>query len=467
MANRLTLKDGSKIAIIGGGPAGSFFAHFIQKFGQEKGITFDVTIFDGKDFLQSGPKGCNLCAGVIAESLDHRLKEEGIFLPEKRIINWIEGYCLHLRHEKLPLSCKENGKSPIATVFRGNGPRYSTFPNTVSFDDFLMNWVQDHGAKVIPSPVWEIKFLPDKRSGVLNFGKKDSTREFEADLIVGSFGVNSRMIQTAMNLGFGYKPPLTLTAFQAELKLGHEKVHSTFGDMIHVFIPETKNIRFATVVPKGKYATITLIGEKNPGAEILVDFFRLKDISSMIPYEEPLCFCYPKIAISPARNPYTDRMVIIGDASYSRHYKNGIESAFHTARLAAETAVYHGVDASSFHNHYYKPAKKLIIHDNIYGRLLFGLNDLISSSALLSKSHISLAKKGKESNASKKIRSILWDMFTGNIPYKKIFFNMFDLKLQLFLFAHTIGYAVEKFKTLIENFDRKISDGQNTRSNKQ
>ena len=64
------LKDGSKIAIIGGGPAGSFFAHFAQKWSIQKGIDVSVTIFDGKDFLQRGPKGCNLCAGVIAESLN-------------------------------------------------------------------------------------------------------------------------------------------------------------------------------------------------------------------------------------------------------------------------------------------------------------------------------------------------------------------------------------------------------------
>ncbi|GAF91895.1 unnamed protein product, partial [marine sediment metagenome] len=61
------LKDGSKIAIIGGGPAGSLFAHFAQKWSTQKDIDVSVTIFDGKDFLQREPKGCNLCAGVIAE----------------------------------------------------------------------------------------------------------------------------------------------------------------------------------------------------------------------------------------------------------------------------------------------------------------------------------------------------------------------------------------------------------------
>ena len=87
MSKSLTLRDGSRIAIIGGGPAGAFFAHFAYKYAEEIGIHITVTIFDGKDFLKNGPKGCNLCAGVIAESLNTKLKDEGIFLPEKRIIN--------------------------------------------------------------------------------------------------------------------------------------------------------------------------------------------------------------------------------------------------------------------------------------------------------------------------------------------------------------------------------------------
>ena len=63
------LKDGSKIAIIGGGPAGCFFANFALKIAKQKGIKVDITIFEGKDFCQKGPRGCNMCAGVISEKL--------------------------------------------------------------------------------------------------------------------------------------------------------------------------------------------------------------------------------------------------------------------------------------------------------------------------------------------------------------------------------------------------------------
>jgi len=192
MFEDMVLKDGSRIAIIGGGPAGSFFAHFIQKFALEKGISLSTKIFDGKDFQKRGPKGCNLCAGVIAESLNQKLMKEGIYLPEKRIINRVDGYCLHVNGKQLILSCAENEKNAIATVFRGNGPRFSTYSETISFDDYLLTWAQDQGAEVISQSVWEVGLSKDKTKPVcLSYGEKDNPQKFEADLVVGAFGVNT------------------------------------------------------------------------------------------------------------------------------------------------------------------------------------------------------------------------------------------------------------------------------------
>jgi len=450
MLKNLVLKDGSKIAIIGGGPSGSFFAHFAQKWSAQKGIDVSVTIFDGKDFLQQGPKGCNLCAGVIAESLNQKMKEEGIFLPEKRIINRVEGYCLHVDSDSLLLSSAENEKNTIATVFRGNGPRYSVFPEIISFDDFLLSWAQDRGAEVISQPVWEIKLPEDKsRPLCLYYGKKDNLQKFEADLIVGAFGVNTYLMRKIQGLGFGYKPPQTLRTYQAEIKSGKEEVFKHFGNTIHVYMPKSKSIRYATVIPKGDYLTITLIGKKDVTKNIFQEFLNLEEIKSRIPPLKPHCFCYPKIVVSPSKNPFTHRLVMIGDASFSRHYKNGIESAFITAELAAETAFISGIDASSLSSSYHKRAKKLIVHDNYYGQFLFLINDFISSIPLLTQSHLSLAKQKKDKDSPKKIRSILWNMFTGNIPYRDIFKISLDIKLQIFLILKAFGLVFAKLKNYI------------------
>jgi flavin-dependent dehydrogenase len=461
----IVLKDGSKIAIIGGGPAGSFFAHFSQKWATQKGINISLTIFDGKDFLQRGPRGCNLCAGVIAESLNEKLKEEGLFLPEERIINRVEGYCLHVDHKSLFLSCAENEKNTIATVFRGNGPRYSTFPEIISFDDFLLSWVQDRGAEVIPEPVWEIELSQNKNNPLrLLYGKKETPGEFEADLVVGAFGVNTYLMKKIKDLGFGYSPPSTLTTYQAELKLDRKKISEYFGNTIHVYMPKSKAIRYATVIPKGDYITITLIGHKNATKNFFYEFLNLEEMKKKLPFFKPQCFCYPRIVVSPSKNPFADRLIMIGDASFSRHYKNGIESAFITAQLAAKSAFCSGIDASSFSDSYFKQAKKLIIKDNTYGQFLFSINDVISSIPLLTQSHLSLAKRKPSKGPPKKLRSILWNMFTGNIPYKDIFKMTLDIRLQISLLFNTISLLFQKLKYAIERLDLSSPDVRSTSS---
>jgi len=447
---KLTLKNGSKIAVIGGGPAGSFFAHFAQKWAAKKGINISITIFDGKDFLQQGPRGCNLCAGVIAESLNEKLKEEGIFLPEERIINRVDGYCLHVDNKSLLLSCVENEKNTIATVFRGNGPRFSIFPEIISFDDFLLSWVQDRGAEVIPQPVWEIKLPKNKKEPLrLHFGDRENIQKLDVDLAVGAFGVNTYLMKKIQELGFGYAPPLTLITYQAEFKLDREKILEYFGNTIHVYMPKSKAIRYATVIPKGDYITITLIGHRNATKDFLKEFLNLEEIKKKIPLFKHQCFCYPRIVVSPSKKPFTDRLIMIGDASFSRHYKNGIESAFITAQLAAESAFCTGIGASSFSHSYYKQAQNLITKDNAYGQFLFSINDMISSIPLLTQSHLFLAKRKTDKGSSKKLRLILWNMFTGNIPYKDIFKSSLDIRLQISLLFNTIRLLFQKFKNAL------------------
>ncbi len=442
MKREMALKNGSRVAVIGGGPAGSFFAHFIQKYCAQKGIDISLTIFDGKDFIQKGPRGCNLCAGVLSESLIQKLNKEGIFIPEERIINRLDGYILHVDGKSIVLNCAENKKNKIATVFRGNGPRFSIFPYNISFDDYLLSHAQDKAAKVISHPVWDINIPEDKRKPLnVLFGERKCPQKFEADFIVGASGVNSYFMKKIQNLNFGYSPPSTLITYQAEYKLGNEKIKEHFGNAIHVYMPRPKNIKYVTVIPKGDYISITLAGSKDASKDMFYEFINLGEIRNKIPPSKPHCFCYPRIQVSPCKQPFTHRLVIIGDASFSRHYKNGIESAFMTAQLAARTAVEKGIDKSSL-SFYYRKAKRLIVHDNYYGRSLFMMNDFISSLPFLTSSHLSLAKKGTEKYSSKKIRTILWNMFSGNIPYKEIFKMTLDIRLQFSLLINAVKYLI-------------------------
>jgi flavin-dependent dehydrogenase len=444
------LRDGSRIAVIGGGPAGAFFAHFARRWAERGGLDVATTVFDGKDFLERGPRGCNLCAGVISGNLEARLKEEGFLLPGSRILSRIEGYRLHMGGRTLRLSCAENRQSPIATVFRGNGPRLSSFPGTISFDDYLLSDARGRGAEIIPLPVWRIELPPTPSSPViLFFGDRRSPERREADFIVGAFGINSFLFREVQKLGFGYRPPTTLTTFQAEYRMDGAGDWGRLGNDIHIFIPRSRFIRYITIIPKGKYATVSVVGRRNATPDLAREALASREIGDILPLSGPHCFCYPRIAVSSSKNPFTDRFVMIGDASFCRHYKNGIESAFVTAKLAADAAFRHGIDFAALRRAFFRPARRLIARDNVYGRALFRMNETMSLIPLLARAHFSLAEEGTGWRATGKIRGLLWNMFTGSAPYREIFFTALDARLQAALALHTIQLLWKKAKCLL------------------
>src|SRR3990172_10588343 len=98
------LKDGARIVVIGGGPAGSFFSCFALTEAKRRNIRISLTLFDFKEFQFCGPRGCNMCAGVVSETLIEKLKELNIILPPEKVQRKIEGYFLVTANHTIPLS---------------------------------------------------------------------------------------------------------------------------------------------------------------------------------------------------------------------------------------------------------------------------------------------------------------------------------------------------------------------------
>ncbi|MFC2157422.1 NAD(P)/FAD-dependent oxidoreductase [Acidobacteriota bacterium] len=458
----MKLKNGSRIAVIGGGPAGSFFAHFALKYAHQAGLDLRISIFDGKDFLLKGPKGCNLCAGIISNSLLKIMEDEGIYIPESRIVNRLGGYILHFDGESLFLSCEENKIDAIPTVFRGNGPATSAYVENISFDDFLQTRVKVQGVEFFPQPVLDVT-LPSKPGGMINlaYGSKESPDISEYDLVVGAFGVNAYFMRKMSSMGFGYVPPKTLLTYQTEIKLGQDVVEREFGNTIHLYLPKAKSIRYATAIPKGNFISVTLVGKKDATSELVHDLFSIRGLEDKIQDRQSQCFCLPKIVYSDAKRPFTDGLLIIGDAGFSRLYKNGIRSAFTTARLAAEAAVFHGIDARSLDTYYDKRARKIIHRDNQYGKVLFWVGDLIKHFPSLTKAHLSLAEGGGFRKSSRRIRQVLWYIFTGNLSYKEIYKIFFNFSLQISWLLKVFTIQIKKIRSLLKK-SRKPEDMSST-----
>jgi flavin-dependent dehydrogenase len=453
--NDLFLKNGSKIAIIGGGPAGTFFAHFASRYATEIGIDVSIKIFDRKNFCVAGPGGCNMCAGVISENLYNKLEEEEIHIAQYCVQRKIEAYSFVTPDDCVSLHHPVPGHTPnIVTVFRGNGPLSSSYEDNVSFDGFLLNHVQNQGAKVIPEIIKELKLSQEKGGPVkVIYGQGASRKECEVDLVVGAFGVNTGMMERIGKMGFGYKPPKTVRTCQCEIMLSNDHIERIFGNRVFVFALGNKDIKFASITPKVGYVTVNLVGKTDLTRNNLIAFLNHQAVRKLMPkdWEIPksFCTCISKIPITYAKHPFGDRVVILGDASISRTYKSGIEAAFNMARLSAYTAFKHGISERAFMNGYFKPAKRLLARDNVYGTFMLKINDYISSKRWIANTQIKIIRSERDLKTAKQVNEILWNMLTGNVPYKEIFYKAINPRLiSRILPATSVAWARQKWETI-------------------
>ena len=185
----LFISNGSEIAIVGGGPAGSLFAKFACEYASKHGIDVNVSIYNNRRFSEAGPKGCKGCVGVINERLNKKLKQHGIVLPEEQVMQTIDGYCFVAKGGDLYVE-KKTELDEIVTVFRGNGPFCS--PLNGGFDGFLLENAKNAGAKIIHASVRDVIF-PENKEDKITIGYDQGFHE--VDLVVGAFGVKSPIIK--------------------------------------------------------------------------------------------------------------------------------------------------------------------------------------------------------------------------------------------------------------------------------
>jgi CRP-like cAMP-binding protein/flavin-dependent dehydrogenase len=414
----LSLENGSRIAVVGGGPAGSFFSYFIMQLAKRIDLELCVDIYERKDFSAFGAAGCNMCAGVISESLIQALSIEGIELPPDVVQRGVNSFVLHTSSDTAVMHAPFK-EMRIATVYRGGGPRGASNVTWKSFDNYLLELAKSHGAQIISEKVTDLSWSNDKPQLHTAKGRQ------EYDLVVGAFGVNSPVGELFEKLGFGYKRPGGKKTYNCELDLGADFVSNTLGSAMHAFLLNLPNMDFGALVPKGNYATLCLIGKKID-TQFVTYFKELQTVRNLIKKGDGAvapasCQCSPLCSLGAAKQPYGDRFVFIGDCGMSRLNKDGIGSAYRTAKAAAVTAVFSGVSAQDFRERYW-PLCSAIRIDNFFGKLLYIFVDLVKKADFLTRGVMRTTKleQGKE-NSKRYMSMILWDMFTGSAPYRAVF----------------------------------------------
>ena len=435
-----SLNDGANIAVIGGGPSGSFFSIFAYKMAKMVGKDIKIIIFEPKEFQKEGPAGCNKCGGVISERLIQTLALEGINIPPEVVQRGIDSYYFYTQSGNVHIKSPGMEKR-IATVYRGGGPRDIKEKNK-SFDQFLLDYAIQEGASHEPLKIDEIKY----RNKPVLFSKGKEL--MEADLVIGAFGVNSPTAELFEKLGFRYKKPSITTASNAEIHLGREKIQKYFGSSIHLFLVPVENIKFAAIIPKGHYATACILG-KDINSQTVKKLLSHPVVKNIFPDEvlnEHSCQCFPKMNIRRAKNQFADRIVAIGDAGSTRLLKDGLGAAYFLGKAAAKTAIFYGVSAKHFEK-YFAPASRAVDIDNIYGRFLFATTGIYRNSPILSGGMLEVVKKEQRRSDNYRIlSSVLWDMFTGSELYKNIFFRTLNFKMIINLLAEFLNALWRKLR---------------------
>lgn len=407
----IALRSGSRVGIIGGGPAGSFAALHLLHQARQRGLDLEIQIYEPRDFSRPGPAGCNRCAGVLSSRLVRGLETLDITLPPEIIQSEIHAYTIHLDGETITLR-QPDERRRILSIYRGGGPARGTTAPPASFDAFLLKEACARGAQHIPQRVHRVHL----QDGIPVLHSREG--QTAVDFLVVAIGINSR---SPLDEAFGYRPPPCEQMMQDEVTL---PANWASGE-VHAWFPPPEWLTFGALIPKGRYLNISLLGKHIPrqGINEFLERINLDGIGE----GARLCGCKPRIATGPAKGYYGDRWVVVGDAAASRLYKDGIGAAFYGTQVAMRTAIEHGIHRQAFHRVYHPHCRQVTL-DNHYGRLLYALWHLTLRfrplrqawlRAVLAERHLPPQQRTHE--------RVLWGMLTGDEPYRALFFQAISL----------------------------------------
>lgn len=416
----IRLDEHSKVAVVGGGPAGSMFSSFFLDLAGTIGLDgIKVDLYEPQTYTRLGPTECNHCGGIVSESLVQLLAMEGITIPDNVVQRGLDSYVMHVDFGNVAIKTPLDEKR-IAAMHRGAGPLGTQNSDWSSFDRFLLDMAQKKGARWVQDRVTQIEYCEDK---VAVTSGSEGRQTY--DLVVGAVGLKRPSLGLFEGMGFGYGPPMATKTFICEFQLGEEKVLQYFGDSMHVFLLDIPRLKFGALIPKGDFVTLALLG-KSIDKELVDSFLSAPQVVQCFPEGQDIfnsfpCRCFPQINVRGAKKPFADRIVLIGDSGISRLYKNGIGAAYITSKAATRAALLHGISEQDFRMHYW-PVCRNIERDNFVGKLVFLVTHVIQTQTFLKRGLFrAVVREGKKPGSDRIMSTVLWDTFTGSAAYREIF----------------------------------------------
>src|ERR1035438_10280843 len=362
-----SLQNNDCVAVVGGGPAGSFFAIYLLREARRLNRRIEVVIVETRSPINMGAaalecRGCGFCAGGISPRLDEILEQQGLSVPDEIVQGrfdyvWIQGQWKNFRL-RVPKDKR------MYSVFRGSLPgRRSGSP--AGFDGFLLGEAVKEGAHTLYGTVEAMAY---GASGLPRLTVRTESGErvpLDASFVTIATGINAHcgrdyrddsLMVSVKRLNPAFVPGRSRKAFIFELDVGEDYLERNLRREIYFIEYGSKQLALehTALVPKGRFLTVAMRGKcideailPRDSRQIIHDFLTLPQIERILPgiAAAPLaCACAPRMTVTTARSPFGDRFAIIGDAVGSRLNKDGLFSAHVTASRLAQTVLQDGID---------------------------------------------------------------------------------------------------------------------------
>ena len=442
------LQNNDAVAIVGGGPAGSFFAIHLLREARRLNRRIDVVIVEKRGPMELGTggfqyRGCTFCAGGISPRLHEILEEHDLVVPDEIVQGrfdhvWIQGQWKNFRL-RVPKD------KQMYAVFRGSLPSRRS-GGLGGFDGFLLGEAVKEGARVLYGEVEAIAYTARGMPGLTVRTQSGERVSLDASFVTIATGINAHcgfdyrddpLIAAVRRLNPAFVPGKSQKAFIFELDVGEDYLERNLPRELYFIEYGSKHLALehTALIPKGRFLTIVMIGKcvdeavsPRDSQQIVRDFLTLPQIERILPGIEaaPLaCACAPRMTVTTARSPYGDRFAIIGDAVGARLNKDGMFSAHVTASRLAQTVLHEGIDKEALARGYGK-AIRWLAADNRYGRIVFAMSRVAFSRPVVGRiTYQAFATECKvRDEGSRPLSVVLWKIASGTADYGEILREM-------------------------------------------
>ena len=443
-----SLQNDDLVAIVGGGPAGSFFAIHLLREAKRLGRNIEIVIVEKRG--QTDPssddfqcRGCNFCAGLVSPRLNKILDEHGLVVPEEIIQGHIDYVWIQGQWKNFGLRVPK--EMQMCSVFRGSLPGRRT-GRPAGFDGFLLGEAVKEGARIVYGEVQAISYAASGMPSLTVRTQSGERVSLDAGFVTIATGINAHcgldyrndaLIASVKQLNPAFVPGKSRKAFIFELDVGEDYLERHMRREIYFIEYGSKHLALehTALVPKGRFLTVAMIGKcidqavlPRDSPQIVHDFLTLPQIERILPGIEaaPLaCACAPRMTVTTARSPFGDRFAIIGDAVGSRLNKDGLFSAHVTASRLAQTVLQDGIDQRALAKGYGK-AIQWLAADNRFGRMVFGLSRVAFTTPVVGRiTYQAFATESKvRDEGSRPLSSVLWKIASGTADYREVLREM-------------------------------------------